>query len=511
MEFTKNGCIRPGGELDARCGLLLSRLGEHDYSADEVFSEKCINGWPGDWAGRAILGQTLLARTTGRTAANLSAIIEKLPSELNERGYLGEICPDGVINEQQLSGHSWLLRGLCEYYYYTGDEGIKETALRIARNLFLPAREHYRNYPLDRDSGGGDMSGSIAGTVNGWMLSTDTGCAYIGLDGISAVYEMSGDSEIGSLALEMAEQFSKIDIVGIKAQTHASLTAARGILRLYSATKERWLLNTAERVFGQYIECGMTPAYENYNWFGRPEWTEPCAVIDSFIVAMQLYLYTVRADYIDYAQRILYNGIFGEQRANGGFGCNSCVTDGTIKTHCYEASWCCTMRGGEGLSRAVQYSYIVSGNRIIIPYLTDSEADIEVNGCSLHITQTTSYPYEGKATFDVEGLTDDSDVVLVIYQPRENEYYTEKLTPDNCHIDINFVIPLVVSNEEGGKRYSHGNLILGCPDGESPDFGHIISRGRGVYFCGDVRMAPLGSNWKSTKEKIEKLSTRILF
>ncbi len=511
MEFLDNGRIVPGGELGARCGLLLSRLNEHDYSADEVFSEKCVNGWPGDWVGRSILGQTLLSRTVGREASNLSAIMERLPKELNEKGYLGQICPEGVINEQQLSGHSWLLRGLCEYYYWKKDEKVKDMAVNIVRGLFLPARGHYRNYPLDRKAGGGDMSGSIAGTVSGWMLSTDTGCAYIGLDGVSAVYEMSGDEEIGSLALEMAEQFSKIDIVGIQAQTHASLTAARGILRLYSVTKQRWLLDTAERIFRQYTECGMTAAYENFNWFGRPEWTEPCAVIDSFIVAMQLYQFTVRADYIDYAQRILFNGVYGEQRANGGFGCNSCAADGTIRTHCYEASWCCTMRGGEGLARAAQYSYIVSGNRIIVPYLAESEADIEVNGCSLHITQSTTYPYEGKATFDIEGLTEDSDVILVIYQPRENEYYSEKLTPDNCHIDINFLIPLLVSEEPGGKRYSHGNLILGCPDGENPDFGHIISRGRGVYFCGEVKLSPLGGNFRSTKEKIENIRTRILF
>ena len=525
MNFIGVSDISPAGETGARAALLAARLDGDQFAPEQVFSMS--HDWPGDFPGRTILAQTLTARSTKKYPAYLDDIVTLLPRYFNERGYLGTVMPDGEFDEQQLSGHSWLLRGLCEYCMYRGDksETVLEYIKNIVNNLFIPAQPHYADYPSlpsQRKADTGDMSGTVVNKVGAWHLSSDTCCAFIPIDGITAAFELTGDVRILMLAETMIELFSKIDLFSIKAQTHASLTAARGILRMFSFTKNRKYFDTAEKIFDLYINRGMTSAYQNYNWFGRPEWTEPCAVIDSFMVAMQLYTVTSNTKYIDYAQRILYNGIYRGQRPNGGFGCDSCAVDGLIKNHCYEAFWCCTMRGGEGLARAAQYSYIVDGNRIIVPYLASSEADIRVEGECVHIVQRTSYPYDGHAEFVISGIGAHSNLQLCIYRPGEGEFYTEELSPIKKHVSVNFTIPLIKASPAGscgeediGSVYLHGNLLLGTKFGanpdSTPDFANIKYLGNGRYSAGEVILSPIGDLWKSEKTDAECDVRKIIF
>ena len=63
----------------------------------------------------------------------------------------------------------------------------------------------------------------------------------------------------------------------------------------------------------------MTENHENYNWFDRFDtWTEPCAIIDSYLLAVQLWEHTMKPEYRDDAELIYYNGICHTQRNNGG-------------------------------------------------------------------------------------------------------------------------------------------------------------------------------------------------
>ena len=428
MKPISNQNYIPRGNLGARAGLLASRLEMREYRPETVLNMDQA-GWPGDWEGRTILALVRIAETTKKEPAYLHEIVDIVLAARNERGYLGPIydgtiCEGALVNEQQLSGHSWLLRGLCAYYGYTGRQDVYEAALTIGRNLFLPVKDLYPAYPIRPEErvGGGEMSGHSAAIVGKWMISTDTGCAYIPLDGVSALYEMTRDPEIGGLLDVMIENFLKIDFLGICVQTHATLTGTRGILRTYRMTGDTRYLDAAKRLFAMYTEHGMTANYANYNWFGRPEWTEPCAVIDSFMCAMQLYAETGERDYITTAQRIYYNGIGFGQRENGGFGCDNCVgaigaeNNRIIRLHCPEAYWCCTMRGGEGLASVAEYAYLVDGNTVVVPYFSSSDAEIPVGGGVLSLVQKTAYPTGGKTVFTVRENTA-GNVTLFCYLP----------------------------------------------------------------------------------------------
>ncbi len=518
MNAVSLSLICPRGELGARSVKLAARLEDPMYSAAGIYNNPSKD-WPGDWEGRTILSQTLLSLSTGREPAYLDEIIADLPRHLNRFGYLGEIMPEGCFNEQQMSGHSWLLRGLSEYYNFRHYDWVKEIIRNIVYNLFLPAKNNFRSYPVhprQRDSAGKE-SGNITGIAGVWHISSDTGCAFIPIDGISAAYELLRENDVLELLKEMIRCFLNMDLSAVKAQTHATLTASRGILRVYDILGDRFYLEAVKKIFELYRAEGMTASYENYNWFGRPEWTEPCAVIDSFIISMQLYMHTSDMSYIDLAQRIYYNGICREQRPNGGFGCNTCATDGIIRNHCYEAYWCCTMRGGEGLSRAAQYGYLVEGNHIIVPYLSSSAADIPVNGETIHIEQTSDYPFEGQALFIISGVSSYNQIKMLIYKPGCGEYHIESLSPEKSRINIKFDIPLIRAKPEGKYNnvsadiYYHGNLILGTNPEETPDFSKLNYLGKGRYSAGSVLMVPLSDLYTKEKEEAIADQKRILF
>ncbi|MCQ2432330.1 MAG: glycoside hydrolase family 127 protein [Clostridia bacterium] len=486
-------------DLAARAGLLAARLEKKEYRPETILSMDQA-GWPGDWEGRTILALVLLAQATKKEPAYLHKIVRAVLEGRNERGYLGHILPDGEADEQQLSGHSWLMRGLIAYYQYTGDESIRDAVVTIGRNLFLPVKVLYPSYPIKPEERvyGGGAAGNVAGMVGGWHISTDTGCAYIPLDGVSALYELTEDPEIGALLDVMIENFLKIDFIGIKAQTHATLTATRGILRTYTVTGKGEYLDAAKKLFALYVEHGMTANYANYNWFMRPEWTEPCAIIDSFIAAMQLYSATEERDYLTYAQRILYNGMGFGQRENGGFGCDCCLgAEGEPDNHILqvkipEAYWCCSMRGGEGLSAVGRYAFLCDPeNRMLtIPYMISGEAILGFTEEELCIRTETSYPYSGNYIFAVEEENLSEPVTVCVYLPDSaakvvctGAVYEQsggmlyiELQPGCKGFTLTFDLPVTAETPVGAhsdksrKGYFKGNMMLSIPAEETEQF-----------------------------------------
>ena len=97
------------GDLAARCSLLAGRLEKKEYRPETILTMDSA-GWPGDWEGRTILALCRLAAVNHREPAFLREIIDTVLDGCSERGYLGRILPDGEFDEQQLSGHGWLLR-----------------------------------------------------------------------------------------------------------------------------------------------------------------------------------------------------------------------------------------------------------------------------------------------------------------------------------------------------------------------------------------------------------------
>ncbi len=416
--------IHVKGELYQRAMKNFDRLETDIYFPENVFPKQHhgpSEGWPGDKEGRTILGLVLEAQATQRTPLYLDEMIRILPEKLNKKGYLGPIQHD-TIDEQQLSGHGWLLRGLCEYYQWKRDPKVKTYIQGIIENLALPTKSRHKHYPITpagRISNTGGMAGSSVNVVNNWKLSTDVGCDFIFMDGVIQAYGLFPSRELKALIDEMMSRYFEMDLVGIKAQTHATLTGLRAALRYYQITGEKSLLPEVEKRYRIYHEQAMTENYENYNWFERPEWTEPCAIVDAYLVANQLWQFTQKPVYLEDAQLIYYNAIGHTQRSNGGFGCDNCAgaSENFLTVKADEAYWCCTMRGGEGLAKAVQYSYFTQGDTLIIASFNNSSINLNLKGNPVTIGQQTSYPFGTNVLLSVERLNKPVQINLKFFVP----------------------------------------------------------------------------------------------
>jgi len=331
--------------------LNFKRLSGKDYHVDKIFKDKDYD-WPGDWEGRALLAFCCHYEISGKKIPAMDLMIESLKDKTNEKLFFGKLFNADEIDEQQLSGHNWYLRGLIKYYKLFGSEFAKECAKSTMENLYLPLKNKYKDYPILKNRNLGEVAGSISEKINGWKLSSDVGCAFMCMDAVSKYYYEFKDQRVKELYDSQLERFLTIDYLGQNMQTHAFLTATRSLITMYEATNDKLYLDNAIMLYNFYLENGLTLTYENINWFGKPDsWTEPCAVVDSFIIACKLYSITGDAKYRLLMRRIWFNGLQFCQRGNGGVGPNTCVlNEGTfLKVSMYEAFFCCTMRYAEGL------------------------------------------------------------------------------------------------------------------------------------------------------------------
>lgn len=419
------------GELVTRANLNFTRLESEKYRPETIF-DMDQHSWPADWEGRTILGLCMLSQTTGRTPLYLDEIIARIPERLNAKGYLGPVYDDGVTHEQAMSGHSWMLRGLIEYHNWKKDSApaMAEIAMNcikgIIAGLYIPQAENYKDYPTvdpDRYDDPRWILSHKQSKTKTHAGTSDCGCAFIAIDGATAAYELLGDERLIDLIEAMIGSYAILPREELFVQTHATLSGIRGILRYARITGDSKYLKLGRDTFELYKTKAWTEHYANYNWFGLPRWTEPCAIIDSFIISQELWEATGADEYLRDAHHILYNAIAHAQRSNGAFGTDLCVgamvkppkeTGGTDSYECdqailfakaltYEVYWCCNMRGGDGLARAAMYSFFTEANCVIMPYFHTCEAKLELENGTLALNSKADYPASGTVTLNVKG------------------------------------------------------------------------------------------------------------
>ncbi|MEM9185113.1 MAG: hypothetical protein AAGB00_01295 [Planctomycetota bacterium] len=413
----------PGGDLRVRLQRSFDRLEAVDYQPQNGRFGSFADGlsWPGDYRGRTALALLMLAQATERKATYLEEIVDGFPKTMNARGYFGRVFPDGCMDEQQLSSHGWVLRALCEHYRWSRDKRSLQMIRRIVENLVLPAAAMAPTYPLDqsRRRSLGRLAGSQKSSGPGWRLSRDNGCVFIFMDGVVEALKVDPTPELRRAAEAFVSLFLAADLEAMQAQTHASLAGMRAALAYHGLTSDRRVLQRVERDFERYKSTAMTETYENYNWFGRPAWTEPCGVVDSYIVAVELWRLLGDPTYLEDAHHIYYNGFAATQRRNGGFGQNYCVGPGgdflSVKSD--ESHWCCTMRGAEGLVRAAQFAYFTTDESAIFAGYATNSARLGVGDSIIEVSQQSTYPFEGRSKITVESVAEPREVEFSFFSP----------------------------------------------------------------------------------------------
>jgi hypothetical protein len=415
------------GELKKRISLNIQRMNDLIYWPPIIYGfDPFDKNWPGDSVGRALLSLCSLYKASDSSKAKKSiykqiqTIITDLPKYVNSGGYMGELLNIKKINEQQISGNSWFIRGLCAYYRISKDKMILQTLKNILNNYIYVFGNDFQDYPIV-NTAIGEVAGHL-GThiVNNWYCSSDIGCAFIMLDGLSDLYELNKEVKLKEIIEKMLEKFLEIDVVKNNFQTHAVLTSLRGMYRFYKIVKKNYYLDKIMELFNIYCSSALTFDYGNYNWFGRPSWTEPCAIVDSIILAKNLFDVTLDRKYLQFINRVYYNAFSSSQRSNGGAGCNTCLheNNSSLKVYFYEAFFCCTMRISEGLLYLKNLLYTCRGNDI---YLV--------------LNETSSFSYKhGTIKIEQEYIKGKVDTIILNIYNVSNYGKLYIYLPDNTEI-----------------------------------------------------------------------------
>lgn len=518
------------GDLGYRLTQSYSR-NESKYYKPEYIWTADKNSWSADWEGRTILALVSLAKATGKEPSYLEEILRLLPEPLNEKGYLGEIYPNGAISEQQLAGHSWLLRGLIEYSLWKKTDKVKPIIEKIIQNLYIPIIDEIDNYYINNYEKDGTYSGTIIASKGKWLMSTDIGCAFISVDGISQAYEYLKWECLKDYVVKMYEKFKCVDLYGGTFQTHATLSCLRGLLRIYNWVKSDDILQTIKDRFELYQQKGTCENYSNCNRFNVAKWTEPCAIVDSYMCAVELYKITKNVEYLDFAQKVYFNAISHMQLPNGGMGLENCPGYHGIEKlgynrrqtgEIYEAFWCCTMRGGDGLSYVSQTQCLKENNE----YSLINFFDCLIMDENLSIEVISKYPCEGKVVIKVDNAKNE-EIKLNLFIPSfaskvsvngvDSEIVdgfvkiaTSKSTDS---FEITFDIPLIEEKSIICDRvkYLHGNVLLGADTDKSGKL-NLIHKNGCVYETEDgVVFDMVGKTIYKEIAEIDRCDIKILF
>jgi hypothetical protein len=486
--------ITIAGELQPRMQRLLQRLHKPLYQYDAIVTCQTHSECPGDWYGRTLLALVQLSRGLNSESAAVQVLLKRLPEQMNKEGYFGATVADIHYDETKVASHNFLLRGLCSAYEWTHNQTLLDLADSIVRRLFLPLRQAIPTYPdhIQRQHlvTGDVLIGMQAGSVGRWRLCTDTGVLFFSLDGLTHVLSLTQNKKLRDLVEIMIARFAQLDLLQIKAQTHATLTTVRALLRMYRLYGDPHYLTLARQRYDLYRAHAWTEDMQNYNWFQRPQWTEGCAIIDSFMAALSLWQETAEAQYLHDAHLIYYTAMRHNQWPNGGYGTTNCLgAENTYHLkHGDEATWCCTMRGGEGLATAVQYTCLFDDRHIVIPFYCDNRMQLVFPDGALHMQQTTRYPQHGECTIQVTSASLQQPKTVWLFIPflnkadhailnvnghqvagefqhsflRFSHYFktgdTIRLT---FPITLRIEKPLTTSRSNEYSRFFHGPMMLG--------------------------------------------------
>ena len=543
--------FQPAGLLLQRTLLNFDRMDSARFAAVE--ESGCLREpsyvWPGDMEGRALLAFVRLERATGRPSVNLPTLRSAWAGRLNKQGYFGKELDPQAIDEQQLSGHGWVLRALCELYDWKHEPAVLDEISTIVKNLALPTRGAHETYPIEsaaRAKGKGGVIGEQASKAGRWVLSTDIGCDLIFMDGLMQAATLLHDPELDALCEEILARSLQIDFAKIQAQTHSTLTGLRAMLRWAEFKKRPSLVAEAEKRFQLYLNEAMSENNENWNWFGRPTHTEPCAVVDSFMVAHELWRLTGKAEYLAWAHRIVYNGFFAEQGSNGGFGCSS-VSGGkgsrTLGILAPEAWWCCSMRAAEGFAELAGNEIYSDSDGVYVVGLNPGKIDMPLAGGRLAGLVTGGYPHEGKWTFEVQSAPD-KPVAFRFFTPPWAAHPTVALNgkpvdsrlangftiitqPLKANDILTFAFDQAIYTRSQSNRsslpnlmtYNYGPMVLALPSG-APESHRLpkadawrwdAARQCAVANGFDGVLSPLGERFQTSPADLKTYSRQLLF
>ena len=422
------GQCQPAGLLAHRVKLTADRLLSGrvpEFSPEFVLAdvaltpERRFNEYSGDLSGRYIGALALLP--TADSPARLRGLVSQLAQHQRSDGRFGQadlVFKAGEIGPRHMAllwGNGRLLVGLLEYYEQSRDAKILEVSRRLGEFLLGVRRECSDPAVLKKLEGQG---------ASGYICFTQL------IEPLVLLKRATGD---GSLLQAASSIVPLLQPRGIQ-HAHGYLSTLRGIMMLYEETRDPKQLAFVEEAFAgllqspDYTEFGSVLEYFGLRSAGhgasdlstivqnsgKDPRDEGCGHADFLRLSLQLWRQTGKLEYLERAEKCLWNGFYFNQFPTGDFGHHVCAGPGVKPTdNVARAWWCCTMHGYRTFPDVLESVVTESGQGIRVNLLEEVDWSGENVGLKLRRSPRQSKPLDWGLSLEVTRAPGGSRLIAV--------------------------------------------------------------------------------------------------
>ncbi len=481
---------RPAGLLARRVKLTADRLlsGQvPEFSSEFVLAdvaltpERRFNEYSGDLSGRYIGALALLP--TADSPARLQGLVSQLARHQRSDGRFGQ--DDLVFKADQIGprhmallwGNGRLLVGLMECYEQSRNAKTLEVSRRLGQFLLGVRRECSDPAVLRKLEGQG---------ASGYICFTQL------IEPLVLLKRATGDESL----LQAASSIVPLLQPRGNQHAHGYLSTLRGIMMLYEETKDPKQLAFVEEAFASllhspdYTEFGSVLEYFGLSSVGhgasdlstivqnsgKDPRDEGCGHADFLRLSLQLWRQTGKLEYLERAEKCLWNGFYFNQFPTGDFGHHVRAGPGIKPTdNVARAWWCCTMHGYRAFPDVLDSIVTESGQGIRVNLFEEVDWSGEDISLKLWRSSRQSKPLDWSLSLDVDrapstsrsvavrvpGWAERTEFLLngrpVAVQVNDGYARLQRKWAVGDRLDINFGCRLALELA-GGKRISAGDL-----------------------------------------------------
>lgn len=189
-----------------------------------------------------------------------------------------------------------------------------------------------------------------------------------------------------------------------------------GMADVAALTGDKGYIDAIDRIWDNIVSkkmyvtggIGSTASGEafgkNYELPNMSAYCETCAAIGNVYVNHRLFLLHGHAKYYDVLERTLYNGLISgvSLEGNGFYYPNPLESMGQHQRQAWFGCACCPSNVCRFIPSLPGYIYAVKDNDVYVNLFMSNTSDLKVNGKSVQLEQTTSYPWNGDIAINVK-------------------------------------------------------------------------------------------------------------
>ncbi len=437
----------------------------------QVFQDSDVYKW------LEAVGNVLMLGRDEKLEAQADSVIDIIARAQQPDGYLDTYFiieePDkrwtNVLECHELYCAGHFIEGAVAYYLATGKEKVYETALRLADHIdsvFGPEEGKLHGYPGHQEI---EMALLRLCDVSGDERYQKLAQYFIDARGTNRFFEEEFERRgsrcfwTGEKVEEPNRWFNQFPYnyynqfhLPVRKQKKAVGHAVRGVY-MYAAMadlawrlKDRELFDAGKAVWNNIVErqlyitggIGATHSGEaftaDYDLPNDTNYSETCASIGLIFFAQKMLQTEAEGVYGDVIEQALYNTVLGGMNYEGNrfFYVNplavvpKACADNTERNHVkpvrqkWFACACCPPNIARLIAGLWKYIYTVKANCVYVHLYMGNESSVKLGDCTLHLTQETNYPWDGKVALKVKADTPEP-LEIALRIPRWSHEYTQ--------------------------------------------------------------------------------------